>query len=96
MHTVYSRGNRTSWFYVILRHLGMPEPDKILAITVHRKPTDTDQYLLWDSHHNIAAKYSVVNTLHIEQMLSVPTFKYCKKKNTRVRYYRTASTQNGC
>ena len=23
----------------------------------------TDQYLQWDSHHNIAAKYSVISTL---------------------------------
>ena len=26
------------------------------------KPTHTDQYLQWDSHHHISAKYSVTNT----------------------------------
>ena len=28
------------------------------------KPTHTDMYLQWDSHHTTAAKYSVVNTLY--------------------------------
>ena len=28
------------------------------------KPTHTDMYLKWDSHHHISSKYSVVGTLH--------------------------------
>ena len=40
-----------------------PEVDGGLSITVYRKPTDTDQYLQWDSHHNLSAKFSVINTL---------------------------------
>ena len=39
------------------------EVDNSLAISVYRKPTNTDQYLQWDSHHNLAAKYSVICTL---------------------------------
>ena len=35
-----------------------------LSTRVYRKPTHTDLYLQWDSHHTIAAKYSVVGTLH--------------------------------
>ena len=35
-----------------------------LNTKVYRKPTHTDLYLQWDSHHSIAAKYSVINTLH--------------------------------
>ena len=27
------------------------------------KPTHTDQYLQWDSHHNLSAKFSVINIL---------------------------------
>ena len=35
-----------------------------LSTKVYRKPTHTDLYLQRDSHHAIAAKYSVINTLH--------------------------------
>ena len=38
--------------------------DDSLSTKVYRKPTHTDLYLQWDSHHTIAAKYSVVSTLH--------------------------------
>ena len=34
-----------------------------LSITVYRNPMHTDQYLQWDSHHNLTAKDSVVSTL---------------------------------
>ena len=34
-----------------------------LSITVYHKPTHTEQYLQWDSHHNLSAKYSVIGTL---------------------------------
>ena len=40
-----------------------PEVDGSLSITVYRMPTHTDQYLQWDSHHNLSAKFSVINTL---------------------------------
>ena len=40
-----------------------PEENGGLSITVYRKPTHTDQYLQWDSHHNLTAKFSVINTL---------------------------------
>ena len=40
-----------------------PEEDGRFTIGVYRKPTHTDLYLPWDSNHNIAAKYSVINTL---------------------------------
>ena len=34
-----------------------------LITSVYRKPTHTDLYLQWDSHHHLAAKFSVINTL---------------------------------
>ena len=40
-----------------------PEADGILSITVYRKPIHTDQYLQWDSHHHLSAKFSVIHTL---------------------------------
>ena len=40
-----------------------PEVDNTLSLTIYRKPIHTDQYLQWDSHHNLAAKYSVISTL---------------------------------
>ena len=43
--------------------LVIPQPDGSLATTVYRKPTYTGQYLQWDSHHAISAKYSVISTL---------------------------------
>ena len=33
-------------------------------MSVYRKPTHTNQYLQWDSHHSISAKYSVISTLY--------------------------------
>ena len=30
---------------------------------MYQKPTHTDQYLQWDSHHSLSAKYSVIGTL---------------------------------
>ena len=41
-----------------------PTEDGRLSTTVYRKPTHTDMYLKWDSHHPISSKYSVVGTLH--------------------------------
>ena len=40
-----------------------PEADDTLSITVYRKPTHTEQYLQWDSHHHLSAKFSVIYTL---------------------------------
>ena len=40
-----------------------PEADGTLSITVYRKPTHTDQYLQWDSQHQLSAKFSVIYTL---------------------------------
>ena len=41
----------------------IPGSEGKLETTVYRKPTHTDLYLQWDSHHNIPAKYSVIGTL---------------------------------
>ena len=38
--------------------------DGSLSTSVFRKPTHTDLYLQWDSHHTISSKYSVAGTLY--------------------------------
>ena len=40
-----------------------PQEDGTLTTSVYRNLTHTDLYLQWDSHHNLACKYSVINTL---------------------------------
>ena len=40
-----------------------PEENGSLSITVYRKPTHTNNYLQWDRHHNLSAKFSVINTI---------------------------------
>ena len=58
-----------------------PEADGGLSITVYRKPTHTDQYLQWDSHHNLFAKFSVINTLsyRAKTVCSNPEFAQTRK-----------------
>ena len=41
----------------------MPQPDNSLLTLVYRRPTHTDLYLHWDSHHHLSAKFSVINTI---------------------------------
>ena len=55
-----TQGNGTIPF---LDTLVTPLADNSLSISVYHKPTHTDQYLQWDSHHSLSAKYSVVGTL---------------------------------
>ena len=40
-----------------------PEANGNLSIIVYRKPSHTDRYLQWDSHHHLSAKFSVIHTL---------------------------------
>ena len=40
-----------------------PGEDGSLSTSVFRKPTHTDLYLQWDSHHTLTSKYSVIGTL---------------------------------
>ena len=41
----------------------IPGKDGSLSTSVFRKPTHTDLYLQWDSHHTLTSKYSVIGTL---------------------------------
>ena len=59
----------------------IPEEDGRLSTIVYRKPTHTDLYLHWDSHHAIPYKYSVIGTLYHRQKPSVPAHNSCRKKS---------------
>ena len=54
---------KEDWSIPFLDTIVKPEEYGSLSITVYRKPTHTDQYLQWDSHHHLSAKFSVINTL---------------------------------
>ena len=56
-------GNQVNGTFSFLDTLVKLETDNSLSISVYRKPTHTNQYLQWDSHHNLAAKYSIISTL---------------------------------
>ena len=53
-----------------------PKADGTLTTKVYRKPTHMDQYLQWDSNHDLASKYSVINTLthRARTLCSTPEF----------------------
>ena len=57
------KDNKEDGFIPFLDTIVKPEADGTLSITVYRKPTHTDQYLQWDSHHHLSAKFSVIHTL---------------------------------
>ena len=57
------KGNQEDGAIPFLDTLVKPKADSSLSMKVYHKPTDTDQYLQWVSHHNLSAKYSVICTL---------------------------------
>ena len=56
-------GQREDGSLPFLDVLVMPQEDGSLKSTVFRKPTHTDLYLKWNSHHTLPSKYSVIGTL---------------------------------
>ena len=74
-----------------------PEPNGRLFITVHRKPTHTNQYLQLDSHHHPSAKYSVISTLNHRTKTVLAINLSISRKNWIMsgRHSLTASTPNG-
>ena len=69
-----------------------PEADGKISITVYRKPTHMDQYLQWNSHHHLSAKYSVINTLILTgQKQFAINLSYIQKE---MEHLRTVLTHN--
>ena len=56
------KGNQDNGAIPFLDTLVTSQTDHSLSITFCHMPTNTDQYLQWDSNHNLAAKYSVIGT----------------------------------
>ena len=71
-----TQGNRGIPF---LHTLVTPEADNSLSFIVYYKPTHKDQYLQWDSHHDLSAKYSVIGTLTTGLKQSAPNQSYCRR-----------------
>ena len=64
-------------------HFTKETPDNTLLTVLYRKSTYRDQYLHWDSHHNLSAKYCVFNVSDIGLGQFVLTFNcYTRKRNT--------------
>ena len=59
-----------------------PEADGTLSITVYKKPTHSDQYLQWDSHHHLSAKFSVIHTLSHRVKMVCSKLSYSNRKRT--------------
>ena len=64
---------------------------------MYRKPTHTDQYLQWDSHHHLSAKFSVIQTLshRASTVCSKPELlqqekEYLRKALTKCKYAKWA------
>ena len=55
---------RADGFMPFLNTLVIPQPDDSLDTTAYRNPAHIDQYLHWDSHCTISAKYSVISSLY--------------------------------
>ena len=62
-----------------------PEADGKLSTTMYGKPTHTNQYLQWDSHHHLSAKFSVIHTLshRAQTVCSNPELLHKEKTNLR-------------
>ena len=73
---------------VLLRH----NPDGSVSTTVYRKPTHTDRYLDFASHHPLAHKIAVVRTLH-SRAKTINSSVVGKDEETR--HLRQALTANG-
>ena len=60
------------------------EPDGRLSTSVYRKPTHTDQYLAYDSHHPQSVKRGIVKCLYERQTPRNKTLRYLWGEKTSV------------
>ena len=79
------KNNKKDGAIPFLDTLLKPEADGKLSTTVYRKPTHTDQYLQWDSHHHLSAKFSVILTLSHRAQTVCSNPELLHKKKTHLR-----------
>ena len=58
-----------------------PGVDGSITTSVFRKPTHTDLYMQWDSHHAISSKYSVIGTCTTGLIPYAQALSCCSKKS---------------
>ena len=65
-----------------------PQKNRTLSISVYRNPYYMDQYCIWDSHHHIVAKYSVINTLvyRAKVVCSIPELLRNEQQHLKCKY----------
>ena len=62
-----------------------PLADNSFSFQVYQKPTHTDQYLQWESHHSLSSKYSVIGTLSHRAKLVCTTPELLKEELNHLR-----------
>ena len=70
--------------------LVIPQPDGSLSTALYRKPTHKGQYLQWDNHHAISAKYSVISTLFHRAKEVCSTKQHLEKEQDYIKQALTA------
>ena len=76
--------------------LVIPQNDGSLLTTVYRKPTHTNQYLQWDSHHAISNRYSVFSTLLHRAKDICSTKEQLEEEHSHIQKVLTSCKYPGC
>ena len=86
-------GNQGNSAVPFLDTIDQPEADNTLVLTVYRRPMHTDQYLQWDSHHNLVTNYRVISTLthRTRAVCTKPELRnnemqHCRQAQTKCKY----------
>ena len=88
-----TKDTKTDGSIPFLDTIVMPQPDNSLLTSVYRKPTHTDLYLHWNSHHHLSAKFSVINTLKHRAKTICSNHYLVEEEEDHLN--KDASTQNG-
>ena len=65
--------------------LVIPEHNGTCSTRVYRRPSHMDQYLQWDNHHYIGAKYYIINTLNHRSKIVPSTAEYLRTEVEHIK-----------